>query len=385
MNIKHKRIPIIILILLVISSFCLGQVAIDNIVLGQTISIDSQILNESREIFVYTPEGYKQSKESYPVLYILDGETNFFIATAIVNFLARNQRIPRTIVVGIPNVARNRDFTPIVDERMQNSGGADNFINFLDEELLYFVDNTYRTQDFKVLFGHSLCGMFSAYTLFTNPNLFNAYISASPYLMMSDEYVIKKAEEALLTQPNLKNQLYMSIGNEPAYYNSLDRFTSHLSVKESGISWILEKYEDEDHGSIPFRTIADGLSYIFSDWQLTNNIAMEGIVAIKAHFQNRQNKYGFTTPITEATLNIIGYQLLQADENKKAIEVFEYNVELYPKSANVYDSLGDGFDKIGKKKKALNNYINAVSIAEETNDPNLLAFRNNVERLKTSE
>ncbi len=84
---------------------------------------------------------------------------------------------------------------------------------------------------------------------------------------------------------------------------------------------------------------------------------MQGVNAIKDHFQNRQNKYGFTTQLTEATLNVIGYQLLQADENKKAIEIFEYDVELYPNSANVYDSLGDGFDKIGKKKKALKNHL----------------------------
>lgn len=381
MNTKHKSVLILFAMLLAVMSFSFGQVVKDNIVLGQTISIDSQILNETRDIFVYKPEGYKQSEESYPVLYVLDGETKFFIAAAIVNFLVQNQRIPRMIVVGIPNVARNRDFTPILDDSIQNSGGADNFISFLNEELIEFIDSTYRTQDYKILFGHSLCGMFSTYALFTNPSLFNAHIAASPYLMMSNEYVIKKAKEVLITKPNLRNQLYMSIGNEPAYYTSLDKFTSIMMANESGVNWTLEKYEEEDHGSIPFRTIADGLKFVFSDWQLTNDVTMKGVDAIKDHFQNKQNIYGFTNQITEATLNIIGYQLLQADENKKAIEVFEYNVELYPNSANVYDSLGDGFDKIGKKKKALKRYKKAVSIGEKVDDPNLAVFKNNVERL----
>ena len=381
MKIKHRYVSIIISVLLIISSISYGQIINNDIVLGKRLSIESKILNETRDIYVYLPEGYEQSTDDYLVMYVLDGESKFTISAAIVNFLARNQQIPQMIVVGIPNVARNRDFTPIVDDRMQNSGGADNFINFLEEELIEFVDNTYRTQDYKVLFGHSLCGMFSVYTLFTNQDLFDAHIAASPYLMMSDEYVIKKAEESLIDQHKFNNQLYISIGDEPAYYNSLDKLTSLLTVNESEINWTLKNYDDEDHGSIPFRTIADGLGFIFSDWQLTNDIAMQGVNTIKAHFQNRQNKYGFTTQITEATLNVIGYQLLQADENKKAIEVFEYNVELYPNSANVYDSLGDGFDKIGKKKKALKNYKKAVSIGEKINDPNLPAFKNNVDRL----
>jgi len=381
MNIKHRYVSIIMSVALIISSFSYGQITQNDIVLGKRLSIDSKILNETRDIYVYLPEGYEESNDSYPAMYVLDGESKFTISAAIVNFFTRNQQIPQMIVVGIPNVARNRDFTPIVDDRMQNSGGADNFINFLEEELIEFVDNTYRTQDYKILFGHSLCGMFSVYTLFTNPELFDAHISASPYLMMSDDYVIKKAEESLIDEKKFNNQLYMSIGDEPNYFNSLDKFKLLLKKKKPAINWTLQNYDDEDHRSIPFRTIADGLGFIFSDWQLTNDIAMQGVKAIKAHFQNRQEKYGFTIQISEATLNIIGYQLLQASENKKAIDVFNYNVELNPNSANVYDSLGDAYDGQGMKKKALKNYKIAVSIAEKNNDPNLAVYKANLARL----
>lgn len=382
MNLTRKFLSVLIIILFSISSFSLGQTVTSNIALGQTISIESKVLNEAREIMIFTPNGYEQSKESYPVLYVLDGENNFFISTAIVNFLVRIQRIPKMIVIGIPNVARNRDFTPYTDQR-QNFGGADNFISFLEEELVKFIDNNYRTQNYKILYGHSLCGMFSVYTLFTNPDLFNAHIATSPALMNYDEYVIDKVEEILVKGHNFTNQLYMSIGNEPAYFKSLDKISSLFIIHDPGINWTLEKYEDEDHGSIPLRTIADGLIFTFSD-QLTDDIAMKGIDAIKNHFQDKSKNYGFyTKQITESTLNRIGYKLLQNGKNEKAIDVFKYNVELYPESANVYDSLGDGLAKIGKKKKALKNYKKAVSIGEKNNDINLPAYRRNVEKLKT--
>ena len=382
MESKHRLILMMVLGLLIISSFSFGQIEKNDIVLGKRISIDSKVLNETRDAYIYLPEGYGQSVENYPVMYVLDGRANFTISTAISNFLTNNQKIPQMIVVGIPNVARNRDFTPTMSNQMNNSGGADNFIKFLDQELIKYIDTEYRTQDYKILFGHSLCGMFSVYTLFAYPDMFNAFIAASPYLMYEDDFVIQKAKDMLITNTIFTNQLYMSIGNEPNYFKSLDKFKLLLKKNKTGINWILQNYEDEDHASIPFRTISDGLRFIFSDWPLTNDIAMKGVDVIKAHFRNRQEKYGFTTQLTEATLNIIGYQLLQANENEKAIEVFKYNVELYPNSANVYDSLGDGYDKTGKKKKALKNYKQAVFNGEKTDDPNLPAYRNNVERLE---
>jgi len=382
MNIKSRTITII-LALLMISPFCFGQIAKNNIVLGQTISIESKILDETRDIWVCTPDGYKLGNENFPVLYVLDGETNFFIASAVANFLAQNQKIPRMIVVGIPNVARNRDFSPIPSKQLQNSGGAKNFVNFLEEELMVYINSVYRTYDLNILFGHSLCGMFSVYTLFSNPELFDAHISASPYLMYEDDYVIKKVNEVLSDKSNFINQLFVSIGNEPAYFNSLDQLKSLLADNKSDLNWTFKKYEDEDHGSIPFRTISDGLEFIFSDWQLTNDIVMKGVDAIKDHFLNQSQKYGYTSKITEGALNTIGYQLLQVDEIDKAIEIFEYNTELYPNSANVYDSLGDGLDAKGLKKEALQNYQKAVSIGEKMNDVNLQAFKNNVERLKS--
>ena len=313
---------------------------------------------------------------------MLDGETKFFIASAIANFLARNQRIPKMIVVGIPNTARNRDFTPADGDQMQNSGGAENFTNFLSEELLPIINNNYRTYDYNILFGHSLCGMYSIYTMFDNPEIFDAYIAASPWLMFNDEYVIRYAKEKYKILDLNNKRLFISLGEEPRYFDSLNKLTNLLSNNDDGLNWVYNKYDKEDHGSIPFRTISDGLAYIYSDWPLTNEIALGGVDAIKDHFSNRLEKYGFSSKITEVAMNIIGYQLLQADEIDKAIEVFKYNVEMYPRSSNVYDSLGDAYDTKGSKKKALKNYKKAVQLGELEDNPNLSIYQNNVDRLE---
>ena len=381
MSQKNKTIQLIFAAMLIVMSSSYSQSITSNILLGQTITFDSKILEETRDIFVSLPDRYETSDESFPVLYVLDGETKFYIASAIADFLTNSGNMPNVIVVGIPNTNRNRDFTPMKNAEIQNTSGAVNFNKFLSDEVMTYINENYRTVDYKILFGHSLTGMSSIYTLFTNPDLFDAYISASPYLMSEEEYTIDRADEIIQEKSNFKEQLYISIGDEPDYFNSLDRLTELLTNNETGLKWDYVKYPNEDHGSIPIRTIVDGLGFIFSDWRLTNEVAMLGLDAVKAHYHNRLEKYGFSTKITEATLNVIGYRLLQNEEYYKSIEVFKYNVELYPKSANVYDSLGDAFDAQGKGKKALKNYKKAVSIGEKTNDVNLPAFKNNVERM----
>ncbi len=376
-----------LLVIFIITLFCYpqlnnAQVEATDFVLGKTIVINSKILGEDRNIFIYTPFGYENSEQKYPVLYVLDGGRNFIYSAAVVNFLARNQRMARTIVVGIPNTDRARDFTPTREERFPTAGGADKFLKFMEDELFVHIDDNYRTQPFRTLFGHSLCGMFAIYTLFTQPDMFDAYIAVSPYLMYDNEYVINKVESVLSETSNFKKDLYITIGDEPTYTNSLNRISDLLSNNAENLNWKLSKREGENHGSVPLLSVYDGLEFIYSDWPLNNDVALKGIDAIKEHYSNLIEKYGYDIKIPEFTLNVIGYQLLQEEEIEKAIEVFEHNVNLYPNSANVYDSLGDALERSGELTSAKNNYEIAVKNGEKLEDPNLNIYKQNFDRVQ---
>lgn len=80
---------------------------------------------------------------------------------------------------------------------------------------------------------------------------------------------------------------------------------------------------------------------------------------------------------SEAAMNRFGYTLLAAKRISEAIEVFKLNVEAYPKSANVYDSLGDAFEAAGQKDEAIKSFERALSI-----DPNYPSSRAALQRLK---
>jgi tetratricopeptide (TPR) repeat protein len=72
---------------------------------------------------------------------------------------------------------------------------------------------------------------------------------------------------------------------------------------------------------------------------------------------------------------------LGAKKIDEALAAFRRNVELYPRSANVYDSLADGFEAAGKPDLALQNVEKAVDVATQTGDPLLPDFRKHLERL----
>lgn len=359
-----------------------AQQQIDNLVLGKTIEFNSKILNEKREILIYTPVGYEESNIRFPTLYITDGAENFFIATAIVNFLSRSGQIPRMIVVGIPNVNRNRDLSPSIIQGTPNQGGGNNFLNFFQKELIPYVDEKYKTTNYRILFGHSLGGVFVTYTMISKPELFNAFIAASPFLAYDNGYVINEAESKLADLSNFERQLFITLGNEPAYHESLDKFTSLLEDNIKTLRWDYQIFSDETHGSIPVISILKGLRYIYSDFQLSMETATKGLEAILEHYSIVKSKYDYMIDISEATFNIIGYRLLQNGEIDKAIEVFEHNVKLYPESANVYDSLAEALEQIGRTKEAVENYETAVKIGKEINDPNLTIFERNLARIQ---
>jgi len=69
-----------------------------------------------------------------------------------------------------------------------------------------------------------------------------------------------------------------------------------------------------------------------------------------------------TYGIKEGDMNNVGYQLLQTGKKKEAIEIFKINVEAFPKSGNVYDSLGEAYLADGDKNLAIINYKKSIEL-----------------------
>ena len=123
---------------------------------------------------------------------------------------------------------------------------------------------------------------------------------------------------------------------------------------------------------------------IFSDWELTPEVFLKGLKNIDKHYSSLSKQFDFEITTPEAVINILGYTHLNKGDNKKAVEIFQENVKRYPMSANVYDSLGDAFEKSGDNELALANYKIAVELGKKSSHQFLNTFEKNLERAKKS-
>ena len=192
--------------------------------LGMIEEFQSTILSEKRILNIYLPEGYKQNDTiKYPVIYLLDGGTDedFIHTVGLVQFNTFSwiNRIPQSIVVGIANTDRRRDFTfpTLIEEdkkRFPTSGGSTKFIDFLEKELQPFIQGRYKTNNAKTIIGQSLGGLLATEMLFTKPNLFDKYIIISPSLWWNDGSILKENPGFLNENFIQKTAVYIGVGKE---------------------------------------------------------------------------------------------------------------------------------------------------------------------------
>jgi predicted alpha/beta superfamily hydrolase len=376
-----------LLFLVLISSTAFAQYAG-----GPTkLTIKSSVLGEDRVILVRTPPGYATNNIKYPVLYMTDGDAHIGHTSSTIDFLVRNGRMSDLIVVAIPNTDRTRDLTPDKGTgpnaaQFPTAGGADKFLKFIETELIPQIEKDYRVQPYRILAGHSFGGLFAVHALITRPELFNSYIAVSPSLQWSDDAELKRAQEFFKNRKELNATLFTSIGNEPGDIGKdFVAFKELLGqTKIKGFDWQAEQMLDEDHGSVVLRSHYFGMRKVFDGWQMPRDpetgAVAGGLKAADEHYQALSKKFGYAIPTPEALINQIGYQYLGAGSNDEAIATFKTNVERYPNSANVYDSLGEAYEKTGHLDWATPQYEKAQALGKQNNDPNAAVFAANFAR-----
>jgi uncharacterized protein len=357
------------------------------------LTLKSAVLGEDRVVLVRTPAGYETNKASYPVLYMTDGDAHMGHTASTIEFLTQNGRISDLIVVGVTNTDRTRDLTPAKSTnknpagelQFPTSGGADNFLKFFETELIPEIEKQYRVQPYRILAGHSLGGLFAIHAMISKPALFNSYVAVSPSLQWENGEALKRAEEFLTKQKEMKTTLFVSLGNEPgAIGESFDSFKNLLAKTSiKGFEWQAERMADEDHGSVVLRSHYFGLRKVYEGWQAArdpNGAVSGGLKGAEEHYKKLSEKFGYSIPVPENLINQIGYRFLFDSKPEDAIATFKTNVERYPASANVYDSLAEAYERQGRIDLAEPLYNKAQVLGQQNNDPNAATFKANYDR-----
>jgi predicted alpha/beta superfamily hydrolase len=254
------------------------------------------------KLFVSLPEGYYLEgnysyREKYPVVYLLDPDVEFALAENIARTLVNYGAIKPFIIVGIgyqdqdlsmmdPKTFwgkwthnRARDYIPTgvlsgigkfeggdYDYKglAQYTGGSEKFKEFIINELIPYVDNSYRVSRERALIGHSQAGLFTTWMMLKSTSVFDKYMILSPSLWVDNRSIIRQKHKINTLS---KTTVYFAVGS--LEYDSNGSMVQDLELlysslpKSKNINSKIEIIDDEDHVSIVPIALTKGFKFLF--------------------------------------------------------------------------------------------------------------------------
>ena len=270
---KHKIISFRFFLILLITTGSINTARTQDTVLtvsykARLDSLKSTILKQTRYIQVFVPPAYEPgSTEKYDVLYVLDGGNwNTGLMTQVQHFVEGEGNMPPTIIVSVMGIDRNVELTPTHMESWKGSGGGVNFLGFIKDELIPYINKTYPSNGDNTLWGHSLSGMFAIYALLNAPTAFKSYIAVDPSLWWDDCLVPRMTADKLPALTGMNATLYIS-GREGADFHGMRIDTMETVLKKmapANLKWKVVAYPNETHSSVRLKTIYDGLKFTYA-------------------------------------------------------------------------------------------------------------------------
>ncbi len=322
-----------------------------------SIEIGSTIFKEDRKINIYLPQNYKRTKIDYPVLYVLDGQRkeleNFVIAT--VDYQLKYNTIPAFIIVVIPQINRAYEFNPVIaGQNIPTIGGADNFLSYLAAVDTYLKKN-YRIAPFNMIFGHSLGASLATYALIKRPELFHAYLLASPNYTFNNGYYLKQVDSIVKVNPAMVKSkfIYLALGDqwevEQNFRSATLKADSILRQSKS------EKYYFSDnkgygHNTTPIIALVGGLDKIFASyWQDRQNLGNsiwnkkgDPGELLQNQYNRLSNWYGYPIKASLADYQYYtGKAYLDDKDFKKAARYVKEGLEMYPNDTDLLVAYAD--------------------------------------------
>ncbi len=397
-----NKIQLLLLTILVFMCLSLSLNAQNNQTKQELVdSIYSSVQKKHRKFWVKLPDNYNpKSDTKYPVVYLLDGfSLKDNLETVYNNYWGHY--LPHMILVGISNET-NRTFdltTSKIKTRRggafnAETGGANQFVNFIESELIPHIDSNFPTTSYRTLIGHSYAGLFTINVLLNHAHIFGNYIAIDPSLDWDNQKLLIEAKEKLKTKNFEGKSLFVALAAEQLHMSDdtvtidnimtdksefslfsrsiveFSQFASAQNQNKLNFNW--KVYPEDLHGTVPLPAMRDGLVSLFKWFQFKSpqkyNNPETSIDEIRVLLNNQEAVYtkhfGYKTPpMVEELFNGYGYMNLQMEHPEKALLFFNMAIKYYPKSASVYDAMADYYISQKNRDKAIEFIDKAYKIS----------------------
>ncbi|NME71396.1 alpha/beta hydrolase [Flammeovirga aprica] len=265
-----KTFNLLILFLLSLNGF--AQNVVSDLVMGKKIMIHSEVLSDSIECWVRVPERFENPKtkiDSISLLMLLDGDEYFKIASDVAELYEWSDRMPLTIIVGLPSTvaSRYKYYTPTNVENSKTkedsilysqTGNFHLYEKALKEEVIPSLENYFDVIfNSKTIFGHSNGGLGAMSFYISNENLFDKYIVASPAILWDDYYIEKQIDTLKCSYP-----IYLTLSTNGWDY-SVESYKNMVEkLSETNDQFQFKVNEMDSHVTNGLRSLMDGLLYV---------------------------------------------------------------------------------------------------------------------------
>lgn len=351
----------------------------EEVVIGKTYNIHSEILNEDRKYSVYLPASYNDpnfSPKDYMVMYLLDGDMHFASTSGMIHHMTAgingNYQIPEMIIVAIHNIGgirlRRRDLTTTERPNVfPLSGGGKKFMGFIEKEIIPTIENRYRTMNYRLLVGHSLGGLMALDSFLDDKSPYDAFISLDPSIWWDNMEVLNRAKKQLPDTPDNHRAVYIATANNGPQGNTMVQMAKdfNATIKEQqhlvNVRSQFEFFEKENHGAVPLIALYKGLQFIFEGYQNPYTLFGQGLQAVTNHYQSFSNKLGVDIPAPEHIVFSNAAGMIRT-KPELAISLFELNKENYPGSFRNYLGLANAYKFKGDTTAAIMNFKKVLEL-----------------------
>lgn len=337
----------------------------------QTLMVPSDILGEAREIHVRLPVGFSEDRD-YPVVYVLDSEWNFEIVAAYLDYQAHSGVMPPVIVTGVRNVNRNRDYLPAVDADFPDSGGAHAFLSFVEREWIGAVEAAFPASAERVLIGHSFGGVFTLFSFFENPALFDAYLAISASAWISDRILFSMAAERLADEAGLDDRfVFMAPGaydGGPTLSSGEGLAALFEADAPASLDWSFYVVPEADHFKAFTSGMDEGLKRLFPAVGFADEARAAGqgggAQGVRRWFREKSRELEFRFHPSWFDFGVAAINLSRDGHHEAAAELIAQTREHHREHAHLEAFAGQVHENAGNLRDARRAYERAIEITK---------------------
>lgn len=328
-------------------------------------------------VTVSLPDAYDDAAR-YPVLYVLDGESNLEHASVVASFLADVGAIPELIVVGVhAGATRAVDYLPAGGEP---GGEAARFLDVLVDRIVSFVDERYATAPLRLLSGHSYGGVFVTHAMAARPDAFAGYFAQSPYLDVGVgdalvDHVSDRAAEGELSDAHY----HATLGDEPALSANYERLGAVLS--DAGAEAVLARDASESHMTTRLLGLYAALEQFFAETWPWSPASGTDLVD---HVDGLSDRYGYPVRYSASAFQLAVQQKLSGGAPDEALDVARVYVDHHPRSVLAHYLLGSARASTGDAPGAVAAFDDALALFEAAPRPDLVPIRDAMRQMRTA-